>query len=237
MRGSKRDSHHHLLAAGCAVRRARAAGGCRERGVRTRSLVCRQAAHRSSQRCSESTGAHISERLKGDLQGVYGGKVSLCRSERITLCNGCVGSFSGLICHGAGHTGWSKSIQYDSVLFFFPHVRVMGCRSPWWGRSRSTSRPHVSQAAPCAAAPVIQSAPQQALQPSFTPRRSGERRLRRDCVPHVCGAVCMCACHGTQQGDLTERRYCKPRSKRCRSMFRLAPSRCAVNTPVWKQRG
>ena len=63
MRGSKRDSHHHLVAAGCAVRRARAAGGCRERGVRTRSLVCRQAAHRSSQRCIDSTGAHISERL------------------------------------------------------------------------------------------------------------------------------------------------------------------------------
>jgi hypothetical protein len=70
MRGSKRDSHHHLVAAGCAVRRARAAGGCRERGVRTRSLVCRQAAHRSSQRCIESTGAHISERLKGDLRRV-----------------------------------------------------------------------------------------------------------------------------------------------------------------------
>jgi hypothetical protein len=41
--------------------------------------------------------------------------------------------------------------------------------------------------------------PQQALQPSFTPRRSGVRD-RQECVPYHGGAVRMCACRELEQG-------------------------------------
>jgi hypothetical protein len=39
-----------------------------------------------------------------------------------------------------------------------------------------------------------------------------QRRDRRECVPHDCGAVRMCTGHGSEHGGRTERCYWKPQA-------------------------
>jgi hypothetical protein len=77
-------------------------GGCEPQEL---TVACAQAALEATLRPlvelrKRDAGAHISWRLQeeggGGLQGVYGGKVCLCGSERISRCgNGCVGCRSG----------------------------------------------------------------------------------------------------------------------------------------------
>ena len=55
----------------------------------------------------------------------------------------------------------------------------------------------------------IDANPQQARQPSFTPRRSGGRDESASYMTED-RAVCMCVCHGLELGGRTERRHCKP---------------------------